>query len=85
VNDIEAEFNGNKTKLRWSVSIDGKKIQSETYKILAILDRPTQVGSDAPLIVSPQVAASRRIKTGQPLRPRRRVRGALADIPHQVA
>jgi predicted aspartyl protease len=67
VNDIEAEFNGNKAKLRWSVSIDGKKIQSETYKILAILDRPKQVGSDVPLIVSPQVTASRKVKTGQPL------------------
>ena len=40
VNDIQAEFDGEKAKLKWSVSIDGKKMQSETYKILAVLDKP---------------------------------------------
>jgi len=39
VDDIEAEFNGDKAKLKWSVSIDGKKVESETYKILAVLAR----------------------------------------------
>ena len=39
VNDIQAEFDGNKAKLKWPVSIDGKKLDSETYKILAILDK----------------------------------------------
>lgn len=38
--DIEAEFNGDNAKLLWPVSIDGKKIQSETYKILGVLDKP---------------------------------------------
>jgi hypothetical protein len=41
VNDIQADFNGDKAKLEWIVSLDGKKKQSETYKILGILDRPT--------------------------------------------
>ncbi len=40
VNDIEVEFDGSKAKLKWPVSIDGKKVASETYKILAILDTP---------------------------------------------
>ena len=38
VNNIQAEFKGDNAKLKWSVSIDGKKMQSETYKILAVLD-----------------------------------------------
>jgi len=37
VDDIEAEFNGDKAKLKWVVSIDGKKMESETYKILPVL------------------------------------------------
>jgi hypothetical protein len=40
VDKVEAEFDGDKVKLKWSVSIDGKKLQSETYKILAVLDKP---------------------------------------------
>ncbi len=39
VDDIEVEFNGDKAKLKWSVSIDGKKMASETYKILAVLTK----------------------------------------------
>lgn len=42
VNDIEAEFDGNSAKLKWAVSIDGKKVDSETYKILAVLDKLKQ-------------------------------------------
>jgi hypothetical protein len=42
VNDIEAEFDGKSAKLRWPVSIDGKKVDSETYKILAVLDKQQQ-------------------------------------------
>ncbi len=38
--NIQVEFNGDNAKLIWPVSIDGKKIQSETYKILGILDKP---------------------------------------------
>ena len=37
VDDIQAEFDGDKAKLKWSVSIDGKKMASETYKIIAVL------------------------------------------------
>jgi hypothetical protein len=38
VSDIEADFHGDKAKLEWVVSLDGKKKQSETYKVLAVLD-----------------------------------------------
>jgi hypothetical protein len=37
LDDLQAEFKGNNAKLFWPVSLDGKKIQSETYKILAIV------------------------------------------------
>ena len=40
MNDIQAEFSGDQAKLKWTVSIDGKKLDSETYKILAVLDKP---------------------------------------------
>jgi hypothetical protein len=39
VENIETEFHGDKAKLIWVVSLDGKKMQSETYKVLAILDK----------------------------------------------
>jgi hypothetical protein len=35
--DIQAEFDGDKAKLRWSVSLDGKKMDSETYKIQGVV------------------------------------------------
>lgn len=37
VDDIQAEFNGDKAKLSWPVRLDGKKLASETYRILAVL------------------------------------------------
>src|ERR1700679_1807728 len=40
VDGIQAEFHGDNAKLIWPVSLDGKKMQSETYKILGILDKP---------------------------------------------
>ena len=40
VDEIQADFHGDKAKLAWVVSLDGKKMQSETYRILAILDKP---------------------------------------------
>ncbi len=40
VDDIDVAFKGDNAKLMWPLSIDGKKIQSETYKVLAILDKP---------------------------------------------
>lgn len=39
VDEVQAEFHGDKAKLSWPVSIDGKKMQSETYKILGVLAR----------------------------------------------
>lgn len=36
VDTIQAEFHGDGAKLFWPVSLDGKKLQSETYKILAV-------------------------------------------------
>jgi hypothetical protein len=40
VDEIEVEFSGDNAKLIWPVSIDGKKTESETYKILGILKNP---------------------------------------------
>jgi hypothetical protein len=40
LDDIRAEFHGDKAKLEWIASLDGKKMQSETYKVLAILGSP---------------------------------------------
>jgi len=42
VEHIVAEFDGDKARLKWPVSIDGKKMQTETYKILGVLDKPRQ-------------------------------------------
>jgi hypothetical protein len=39
IENISAEFKGDKAKLIWIVSLDGKKMQSETYKVLAVLDK----------------------------------------------
>ena len=39
VNNIQAEFKGKDAKLMWPVSLDGIKFDSETYKILAVLDK----------------------------------------------
>lgn len=40
VENIQAEFHGDNAKLIWVVSLDGTKMQSETYKVLAVLDKP---------------------------------------------
>jgi hypothetical protein len=37
VDEVQADFHGDNAKIEWAVSLDGKKMQSETYKILAIL------------------------------------------------
>jgi len=36
VDEIAAEFKGKDAKLKWIVSIDGKKTESETYTILSV-------------------------------------------------
>ena len=40
VDNFQADFKGDNAKLIWPVSLDGKKMQSETYKILGVLDKP---------------------------------------------
>jgi hypothetical protein len=39
VDEVQVEFSGENAKLIWPVSLDGKKMQSETYKILGVLDK----------------------------------------------
>lgn len=39
VEHFQAEFNKDNAKLIWPVSLDGRKMESETYKILAVLDK----------------------------------------------
>lgn len=47
VTDIEAEFSGQNAKLFWPVSVDGKKMESESYRILGIMaPSPTWQSSD---------------------------------------
>jgi hypothetical protein len=36
---FEKSFKGKDAKLSWPVSLDGKKFDSETYKILAVLPK----------------------------------------------
>lgn len=36
----EAEFSGQSAKLSWSVGQDGKKTESETYRVVAVLAKP---------------------------------------------
>ena len=37
LNDIEADFKGKDAKLYWPVSLDGQKMESETYTIVAVM------------------------------------------------
>ncbi len=37
VDEIRAEFKGKHAKLEWTVSLDGKKKESETYNVLGVL------------------------------------------------
>lgn len=39
VENIQAEFKGKNAKLFWVVSLDGKKVESETYKIIAVMEK----------------------------------------------
>src|ERR1700687_3008879 len=62
VDDIEADFNGNNAKLIWPVSIDGKKVESETYKILGIFggrqNQAAGASTEPAPVVQPPVAPS---------------------------
>lgn len=42
VDEITTEFKGDNAKLIWPVSLDGKKMESETYKILGVLPKPNK-------------------------------------------
>ena len=57
VDDIEVDFHGDKAKLIWPVSIDGKKMQSETYRILGVLQRPADSLNAGPPSVTPSSAS----------------------------
>lgn len=39
VDEIQVEFKGKDAKLMWPASVDGKKFESETYRILGVLDK----------------------------------------------
>ncbi len=39
---VDVEFLGQSAKLTWLVTPDGKKIESETYKVVAMLDKPVE-------------------------------------------
>jgi hypothetical protein len=60
VNDFEATFDGDKAKLFWATSLDGKKVESETYKIIAVskvnsASPPTKPAQPAKPIQPPEV------------------------------
>jgi hypothetical protein len=48
INEIEVDFNGKNAKLEWPVSLDGKKKDSETYKILGVLPPNPPAPSQTP-------------------------------------
>jgi len=39
INEIKADFNGSNAKLSWPISVDGKKVESETYRILGVIPK----------------------------------------------
>ena len=39
VEHVEADFDGHSAKLRWIFSPDSKKTESETYRVIALLDK----------------------------------------------
>lgn len=39
---VGVEFNGNNAKLTWQAGPDGKKTESENYKVVAMLDKPLE-------------------------------------------
>jgi len=71
VNDIEVEFHGDKAKLEWVVSLDGKKLESETYKVVAVVGTATtQPSTPSPVNAS----------TGQTSKPENTQSTNLADV-----
>ena len=39
VDHVQAEFNGHRAKLEWMFSLDSNKLESETYSVVAVLDK----------------------------------------------
>jgi hypothetical protein len=48
VDELDVEFNKDNAKLFWPVSVDGKKLESETYKIIGIINKSKGVDNSAP-------------------------------------
>jgi hypothetical protein len=44
---VEAEITGPIAKLTWAIGTDGKKTESETYKVVAMLDKRTDTASNS--------------------------------------
>jgi hypothetical protein len=42
VDEFEADFSGDKVKLKWGIGIDGKKTESETYRVGKVYPAPAQ-------------------------------------------
>jgi hypothetical protein len=48
VEHVEAEFIGQNAKLKWQVGTDGNKTGSETYKVVAMLEKRTESARVSP-------------------------------------
>jgi hypothetical protein len=42
IDEIKADFKGSNAKLSWPISLDGKKVESETYRILGVMPKPVE-------------------------------------------
>jgi len=42
IDEIKADFKGSNAKLSWPISVDGKKVESETYRILGVIPKPAE-------------------------------------------
>ena len=44
IDEIRADFKGSNAKLSWPISVDGKKVESETYRILGVIPKAVEQG-----------------------------------------
>jgi hypothetical protein len=65
VDEFEATFDGDKAKLFWPTSLDGKKVESETYKIIAV----SKAAHVSPLASSPVASNDQKTTTVEKSRP----------------
>jgi len=42
INEIKADFKNSNAKLSWPISVDGKKVESETYRILGVIPKSVE-------------------------------------------